>query len=148
MKKYLVLFIVVLLLVVGCGKDKSGVKTLTCKMEDDDYKESFTIEQDMKTNKFKKVTMVVSIPKEMYDELELSDDELKKEICSDAEGEYNTCDVVIENGILTASYDLKPEEQEKDILEEEEYNIKKIDENTLDILKESAEKDGRICTIK
>ena len=152
------LFALVCVLTVGCGKDdgeekesskkeSSNVAVLTCSREAGDTKLSTTIKQDKKTNKLTEMTMTMEESTEEFADMNASEADLEKMICEDENEEYKSCSVKFEGKKVIANMSFDMEKYEKEIIEEEE-EIDKIDADTLNKLKTSGEKDGFTCTLK
>jgi len=147
------LFALVCLLTVGCGKnDKKeeeipSPQTLTCVNEDDGNKITTTIVQDMKENKFTKVTLSTKIKKSAYKGIAKTDKKLVKKLCVDEDEEYVSCTAKIDGKYVLTDIEFKTDKYEKDIVEDKDNGLEKIDANTLTKLKEVVEKDGSKCTI-
>lgn len=151
------LFALVCVLTVGCGKDKdekesskkesSSVGVLTCSREAGDTKLTTTIKQDKKTYKLTEMTMIMEESTEEFADMNVSEADLEKMICEDENDEYKSCSVKFEGKKVIANMSFDTEKYEKELIEEEE-EIDKLDANTLSKLKVSGEKDGFTCTLK
>ena len=152
-KGFLVLlFALVCLVSVGCGKDKkedkkadSNVKTLKCTQEEEGQKLEMTIAQDQKSYKLDKANMVMTMPKSMYKEVASSEETLKELICTDENEEYKDCTVKFVGEDITVTIEYDAEKFGQSLIDQ--GDIKELDADTLKTLKESAEKDKGTCTI-
>ena len=117
-RKKSILFLLLILLcfvVVGCGKGKtedtkkeektSSVQTLKCSNEDGDTKVSMTIEQNKKTYEITKAQMTMSAKSDLYEDMGLTDEQLKSAICNEDLGAYKSCNVKNSDGIITVDYE-------------------------------------------
>ena len=157
-RKKSILFLLLILLcfvVVGCGKEKtedtkkeektSSVQTLKCSNEDGDTKVSMTIEQNKKTYEITKAQMTMSAKSDLYEDMGLTDEQLKSAICNEDLGAYKSCNVKNSDGTITVDYEFDLEEFKKETLEDTEKD--ELDGETLKKLKESAEEEGYTCKI-
>jgi hypothetical protein len=157
-KKGLLLLLAGALLVTGCGKDSddeggskkdskkdSNVATLTCTQQEDDQKMEITVEQDKKTYKLTKVTMEMSLPKSMYEGFADSDEELEKLMCSDQEDDVESCSLKPSGDNYVAKLVYDGEKYGESLIED--GTIEKLDADTLEALKKSAEDEGGSCKI-
>ena len=158
MKKFSMLFLglLVVILITGCGAEETKVKeqTLVCTTTESD--EDMDIEQVIsmtyKNDKLKQMKMEVNTKlnnetiKENWDAFKKTMDENNQEfekegisskvVVNDQNYEYNT--------ILDIDFDKASEED----LEDQGFGGLKGEEGTLEESKESAEKDGAVCTVK
>ncbi|MBR6133814.1 MAG: hypothetical protein IKQ29_03770 [Bacilli bacterium] len=155
-KKNLLLLLAAGLLVTGCGKDSedsdkkdskkdSNVATLTCTQQEDDEKMEITVEQDKKTYKLTKVTMEVSLPKSLYEGFADSDEELEKMMCSDQEDSVESCSLKASGDNYVAKIVYNGEKYGEELVED--GTIDKLDADTLEELKKSAEEEGGSCKL-
>lgn len=159
MKKKSLLFLLVAfvcVLVVGCGKDKedsskkesANVSVLTCSATEGDTKISTVIKQDKKTFKLTEITTSMEESAEGFDEAQITEADLEKMICNDDSKSFKSCSVKIEDNKVIANMSMDAEKYEKELLEDEDEGIDKLDGDTLNKLKTSAEDDGFTCTLK
>ena len=150
------LLALVCLLSVACGKDeeskekkeeKSSIKTLECSAKEKDAEVTMVIKQDQKTYKFTELTMTMTGPKKAYEDLKVSDADLEKMICEDEDEQYKSCKVKFEGDKLIATMEFDPDKYEKEVIDDDDYDIDKLDENTLKKLKDSAEEEEYTCKI-
>ncbi len=146
------LFALVCLLTVGCGKEEKkeeipSPQTLTCVSEEDGNSITISIVQDMKENKFTKVTMNSKIKKSAYKGIAKTDKKLVKKLCVDENEEYVSCNAKIDGKYALTEIEFKTDKYEKEVIEDKDNGLEKIDANTLAKLKEVAEKEGGKCTI-
>ena len=155
-KKGLLLLLAGALLVTGCGKDsedsdkkdskkESNVAVLTCTQQEDDEKLEITVEQDKKTYKLTKVTMEMSLPKSSYEGFADSDEELEKLMCSNQEEDVESCSLKPSGDNYVAKLVYDGEKYGESLIED--GTIEKLDADTLEALKKSAEDEGGSCKI-
>ena len=140
--------IVACLTLVGCDKSSSDVKTLECTAKGEAQEITMIIKQDQKTYKFTEVTMKSTADKSIYDDFGLSNKELEEMMCDDTDNQYKSCSVKFEKDKVIATIEMNVDKYEKQILDDSDMKIKKLDKDTLTKLKESTEKESTDYTCK
>ena len=152
-KGFLVLlFALVCLLSVGCGKDdeksskSSSERTLKCTTNEDSGKMEVSITQNKKSNEFTKGSMSMTMDLSEYGEAAKSMD-WESMFCDSMKDEMpsKSCKATVDGNNLSIDIELDMEKYAKKL--KEDGDITDVNEKSLDELKESAEKDGATCTL-
>ena len=155
-KGFLVLlFALICLVSVGCGKDddddkksskKSNERTLKCTTEEDSGKMIVNISQDKKSYEFTKGSVSMTMDISSYGEAAKGMD-WESMFCESFKDEMpsKTCKAAVDGNNLSIDIELDMEKYAKQL--KEDGDITDINEKSLDELKESAEKDGATCTL-
>jgi len=149
-KGFLVLLIaVVCLFSVGCGKDdekssksSKNVQTLKCTQDEDGNKMEVSISQNKKTYELTEGKMTMTMDLSDYGEAAASMD-WEQYVCT--EESYKDCSAKVDGSTLTVNIELDMTKYAEEL--KEDGDIKDLNEDTLNELKESAEKDGATCKI-
>ena len=144
LKKRVVLVLLcafVCLFTVGC-KDK--VKTLKCTSKEDSGNMVVEIGQNKKTYELTNGSMSMEMDISAYGETAANLD-WESMFCGENDPIYKECSAKVNDNTLTVKMELNMDEYQKQL--KEDGDIKDLDKDTLNELKESAEKDGATCKI-
>lgn len=153
-KGFLVLlFALVCLLSVGCGKDddkksskKSGERTLKCTTEEDGQKMVVTISQNKKSYELTSGNVTMTMDLSDYGEAAKGVD-WESMFCNSADEEmpHKSCKAEVNDNILNIDLELDMSKYYEKLKEDGE--VEELDENTLDEIKKAAEDDDATCSI-
>lgn len=125
--------------VLSACSSSGNVKTLECTAKTSEGEATIILKQDQSTYKFTEMSLTTSIDKSLYGDIEISDSDLEKAICENSEQEYKSCSAKVKGNNIVANMVIDANKYEKEIIDDEDMGIEKLDENTLNKLKESTE---------